>query len=249
MTQSDSQKSNENLTHSTVRKEQRKKEHKEGKSKAGQEARQKPFDDEYQKMRQNGIFMCKHIDAKTRCRCNSSFYTQASLDKHVEHAMHMYPSQNMSDIVACTASAPGGIVAMGSRSNRMAEYGDTEVHKGSGPEKSGTDYYQLGCYHKPSRATNGHHSDEVKRDLKSFFLRGEEATGEKRGKQKYTVVEEARAELERMTDKTGMKKYSSTSIHGPLLSESQIRSVFAGLKKKFASVGINNMSDECEGLD
>ncbi len=99
-----------------------------------------------------------------------------------------------------------------------------------------------------SRATNGHHSNEVKRDLKIFFLRGEEATGEKRGKQNYTVAE-AHGELERITDETGMKKYSSTSIHGPLLSESQIWSVFAGLKKKFASVGINNMRDECEGLD
>ena len=92
-------------------------------------------------MRQNGIFMCKHIDAKTWCRCNSSFYTQAALDKHVEHAMHRYPSQNMSDIVACIASASGGILAMGSHSNRMTEYGDMEVHKGSGLEKYRTDYY------------------------------------------------------------------------------------------------------------
>ena len=60
---------------------------------------------------------------------------------------------------------------------------------------------------------------------------------------------EARAELERMTDENGMKKYSSTSIHGPLLSESQIRSVLAGLKKKLASGGIKNMRDECEELD
>ena len=159
------------------------------------------------------------------------------MDKHDERAMYRYPSQNMSDIVACTASAPDGIVTGGSRSNRMVEYGDTEVHKGSGLEKSGTDYYQLGCYRKPSRATNGHHPNEVKRDLKIFFLCGEEATGEKRGKQKYTVAE-ARAELERMTDENGMKKYSSTSIHRPLLSESQIRSVLQGSRRSLQVLGL-----------
>ena len=118
----------------------------------------------------------------------------------------------------------------------------------SGLDKYGTDYYQLSCYRKPGRATKDHHSNEVKRDLKIFFLCGGEATGEKKGTQKYTVPE-ARAELERMTDENGMKKYSSTSIHGPLLSESQIRSVCAGFKEKFARVGINNMRDECEELD
>ena len=56
----------------------------------------------------------------------------------------------------------------------------------SGLDKYGTDYYQLGCYRKPGRATNSHHSDEVKRDLKIFFLCGEEVTGEKKGKQKAT---------------------------------------------------------------
>ena len=199
-------------------------------------------------MRQNGILMCNHIDPETQRRCISSFYTQAALDKHVEHAVHRYPYQNMSDSIACTASAPGGFVAVGSCSNRMAEYGDMEVHEGSGLERSGTDYYQLGCYRKPGHATNGHHSDEIKRDLKIFLLRGEEETGEKRGKQKYTVPE-ARAELERTTEENGMKIYSSTSIHRPLLSESQIKSVFAGLKKKLASVGINNMRDDSEELD
>jgi len=65
VTQSDSQKSNENVTHSTDRKEQREKERKEGKSKVRQEARHKAFDDECQKMRQNRILMCNHIDPET----------------------------------------------------------------------------------------------------------------------------------------------------------------------------------------
>ena len=75
--------------------------------------------------------MCNHIDPETRRWRISSFYTQAALDKHVEHGVHRYPSQNVSDIIACAASAPGGVVAVGSRSNRMAGYGDTEVHEGS----------------------------------------------------------------------------------------------------------------------
>jgi len=142
----------------------------------------------------------------------------------------------MSDIIAYVASAPVRVVAVGSCSNRMAEYGDTEVYKGSGLEKYGTDYYQLDCYRKLGRATNGHHSDEVKRDLKIFFLCGEGEIGEKKGRQKYTV-QEVRAELERMTKEDGMKKYSSTSIHGPLLSESQIRGVLQGSRRSCQALG------------
>ena len=74
-----------------------------------------------------------------------------------------------------------------------------------------------------------------------LLIHREEITGEKRGRQKYTVPD-THSDFERMTDGNGMKNYSSTSIHGPLLIESQIRNVFPGTKKKLAIAGVNELT-------
>ena len=99
------------------------------------------------------------------------------------------------DAAAFMTSGDNGILATGGRHNRNGEHTVVVVADGVGNgANEGTSWYETGCYCKPGHAPAKHLKQELKDKLIRMYKYGENTTGGKGGRNKYTAIE-AREEL------------------------------------------------------
>lgn len=197
---------------------------------------QKKFDDDFEayveEMKANGLWVCSSQTGVDKLRCKCWFFTEKGLQNHVRNNAHAYPKRNMTDHAAAFLAQDGGALAAGSRWNRNEAYSTTDdVRNGEGlGNAEGSEWHERGWGRKWKRASPKRLSQKLKDTLIDFFEMGERSDGEKSGRNKYTP-KEARAKLSEMKEKSGLKTFSSTSEHGNLPSEEQIRSFWSRYKK------------------
>ena len=247
--QSDTNKSTEQLTHSTEARVSRDKRRDAEKAASKEKAREDAWEKEVLEKLEKGIHQCmaKNDDGKGRCRC--SYLSREKLEAHERSGKHKFVSQSLTDQAVSEVARSGGIMATGSHQNRLAEYNKVEVEDGQGlGESEGTEWYQAGWAQKTMPKSKTRFTVQLKKDLLEFFLDGEKAEGgNKKGKAKYTK-EEALAKLTDMRMEGGLRKYSSTSKHGPLPTKGQITSIFGQYKQVKGKEGIAGLESKLEGM-
>ena len=186
---------------------------------------------------ENGLYYCSEVRRDDLAACRAGpWLTKQGLDSHMARGVHDFPTRrNLTDAAAFLASGDNGILATGGRRNRNGEHTVVVVADGVGNgANEGTSWYETGCYCKPGRAPAKRLKQELKDELIRMYKDGENTTGGKGGRNKYTAIE-AREELRIMKQKGGLNKFSSTSEYGDLPSIDQIKSFWSRYKSSTSS--------------
>ena len=246
--QPETEKSSRTLKHSTETRAGRDKRKQETKSALRKKKRDDTWTSQCQAKRKRGIFACSEADTASKERCICEFLSEAALEAHRRSGKHKYRSQNLVDSAVTMVASAGGIMAAGTRSNRLPEYSNITVEHGEGSggneDKS---YYYMGWARKGGRKQASNFTNHLTVDLLGCFIDGATADGgNKKGKSKYMATE-ALEKLKAMKHE-GLRKYSRRSPCGELPSVDQIRQHFGQYNKLHEEKGIEGLMEKLDDL-